>query len=765
MKSNALFLFAALVVSSMLNVPAVASGPANGVLCVASGGTNTLPTQAVDLTVASPKAGPQLSFVSGGKPNGDSYHRRLVAKGKTLKMQLDLIGPVLPIGHGIVLTLNPIYAPKIVSGSGVSILFNGTEVLPYTPDTNVSQRITFSISPEFINLNKINTISIQATTTPFLIGSLGVGQANVFLDLDQPAPPDTVARLQPDWDLFSWNTFVAMNWPATLPQMKNKYQRGFPNIHEDFASYSCKDNSCDEHPVVWETYKEKREMFLHQDHRPQNAQCTDPNDKSVIPDKWNSPFQYGADRTMYGPAKFATLDETVQVSSEALEPDSKFLHKAVVPRVFRGKPANFSPGDPGNAVRYEVKVNYDFYDYVMANQLYCDSVTHARAKQRPPVQLPWRTSRPDPQVLFLTQKPAVTPYVQGYSAIDTSADYANAKEGDVPPKIGSIHLKAAWVPITDKEAASGRYLWREATYFQGAKTPQPESAKFGLIGLHIIQRIKNGPGANGLLNSNPIGGTFIYSTWEHVDVDPVAYGQHNPVTGEVNPAYYYTNFHNQGGNFVPDKIWKVTRLYGERDKDYNAEFYGTLVTTQQVNAGVHAAIRAQNQDSVWLNYNLVGTQFIAADATEDINPTTEPVKAAAQNNCYGMPVFLANLMIETNRGLQHFQGLPPGAGPPHVTPTPSQFEELGYRDESNTKATFNNTLKFLRTTQSDHGASPHLSNLGYGYKGYNMGGCMGCHGVAQLQGYSFSFVLLGGQAGADPDTERHFLAPLSKPPQ
>lgn len=34
------------------------------------------------------------------------------------------------------------------------------------------------------------------------------------LYLSTPALPDTVADAQPDWDYFSWNTFIAMNWPA-----------------------------------------------------------------------------------------------------------------------------------------------------------------------------------------------------------------------------------------------------------------------------------------------------------------------------------------------------------------------------------------------------------------------------------------------------------------------------------------------------------------------------------------------------------------------
>ena len=48
-------------------------------------------------------------------------------------------------------------------------------------------------------------------------------------------------------------------------------------------------------------------------------------------------------------------------------------------------------------------------------------------------------------------------------------------------------------------------------------------------------------------------------------------------------------------------------------------------------------------------------------------------------------------------------------------------------------------------------------------KGFNMGGCMGCHGVAQNKGYSFSFVLFNGQRGADVDTQTDFTtSPVSR---
>ena len=40
---------------------------------------------------------------------------------------------------------------------------------------------------------------------------------------------------------------------------------------------------------------------------------------------------------------------------------------------------------------------------------------------------------------------------------------------------------------------------------------------------------------------------------------------------------------------------------------------------------------------------------------------------------------------------------------------------------------------------------------------FNMGGCMGCHGISQANGTDFSFVLLFGQGGAD-------VEPVNEPP-
>ena len=144
---------------------------------------------------------------------------------------------------------------------------------------------------------------------------------------------------------------------------------------------------------------------------------------------------------------------------------------------------------------------------------------------------------------------------------------------------------------------------------------------------------------------------------------------------------------------------------------------------------------------------LVGTQFASVDLSGQdppFSPANPPVTYDPTG--IGQNAYLANLVIETNYGLQNFQGLPPGL---------DVIEHYGNNARTGARIKGNPSPGFLRQ-------SPNLAwDIKHQQKaGWTMGGCMGCHGVAQLQGFSFSFVLLGGSQGAKTDTETHFDLPL-----
>ncbi len=164
-----------------------------------------------------------------------------------------------------------------------------------------------------------------------------------------------------------------------------------------------------------------------------------------------------------------------------------------------------------------------------------------------------------------------------------------------------------------------------------------------------------------------------------------------------------------------------------------------LQNTIDVTTAVHNAIRARNPNSVWLNYHLVGTQFQAVNSNQPpVNTPTKYPPSANDPTGIGQPAFLANLAIETNLGLQFFQGQPP-----LITVIQNYQPPLSS----------NATKTFLRNN----------ANTAFSGSGYNMGGCMGCHGVAQSKGYGFSFVLLDGYVGAVTDTQTHFDQPGANP--
>lgn len=102
---------------------------------------------------------------------------------------------------------------------------------------------------------------------------------------------------------------------------------------------------------------------------------------------------------------------------------------------------------------------------------------------------------------------------------------------------------------------------------------------------------------------------------------------------------------------------------------------------QRANASVHQQIKEKNTNSIWQNYRLIGVQG---------KPT---------NNQNSMSYYLANYVIESDSTLAYFYG---------------------------------SSIKTPRD---------NLPNTTLHGKRIKMGGCMGCHGVAQGKGTDFSFLL------------------------
>ena len=573
----------------------------------------------------------------------------------------------------------------------------------------------------------------------------------------------TVPCLGRAWDAWAWSSFAALNWPALASGDAASYPSGFvrgvPDTSKAFRTAAPTD------VAVWETFKEKREMFnpaalpgawqqltFDPKYAPefsggQIQMCASADAVKLERVKKHPRFFARISKTP-PPDKVNTGDETAEVASPAQEstddlcaglttatrPTRDFCEKTlyppqvsgqtsipytasgpngrnpVAPRVFKGAPAQ------NHFVYYEVKVNYDYYAYVaqpitIGGQVtslntYASAVLQAASNS---IELPVRTSA--------AAAPGPNPAVVGYSAAKTAATYQSLNQTPGPkpvdslPGLGSIQLKAAWVPSTLLDGDPSTYHLTDAVYYKDSPN-QPNGLcydveQFGLIGLHIIQRIHAAaPGGT----AEPAGGTYIFATWEHQSIGNGA-------------GYTYVNYSKFATNTEMPFPNTAAGLPVARLKPY------PLPGTQAIDAEVQASL----SNSVWKNYRLIGTQFLAMD----VNAADAEQRSAT----LGQPLYLANLMIETNRGLQQFQGQPPGQTPN------SHFFKDGKGVPKN--------YQFF---------SPTSANMQYSGNPINMGGCMGCHGVAQTQGFAFSFVLQDGDKGTVPDTGTSIAIPPVQPP-
>ncbi|MCG8459226.1 MAG: hypothetical protein MI919_23360, partial [Holophagales bacterium] len=394
------------------------------------------------------------------------------------------------------------------------------------------------------------------------------GNNGVPLDLDCAALPDTSAvgqwvdgggnPLDPqpsdgqsdgnaylDYDLWAWNSFVALNWPAVIPSSANGYQRGFPDLSASFAGASH------DRLTVWETFKEKREVFLYD--------YVTKTPSSEVPQPWNAEPRYGPSNAQVPDCPetgsdhvafqrhlatasetrkiyYDTLDETAEVASEALETRAVLCAgwvdpatqcgqigentcctlngQAVGPRVWKGDPHTDPGADP---VLYEVKVNYDFFKYVVDDNTYYLVGNARTAASNGEIMLPARTSSstmpPAPgQKEGGTKGP--NPGPTGYSA----GACLGVTTG-TPCLAGSVHLKAAWIDVSDLDPSEqAKYHTAQGLhYITNDSVPGDickEATTYGLVGLHIIQRIHQDIDESAGTQA-PRGGTFVFATWEH----------------------------------------------------------------------------------------------------------------------------------------------------------------------------------------------------------------------------------------------------------
>lgn len=258
---------------------------------------------------------------------------------------------------------------------------------------------------------------------------------------------------------------------------------------------------------------------------------------------------------------------------------------------------------------------------------------------------------------------------------------------------GSILVKTAWMMLGGNDDASQYYTVPALYYKDNNGTSCYAQANFGLIAIHVIRKTKAFP-------------YLFFSTFGHINNLP-------------NKFYYANTVTTAKGSNVPNSIlpnpFGVTYTNPSSPQaGYPSDLsqYTAKLLNKELTGVLAANVEAQRftKGTVWANYQLIGVQYKPVNAPNNTATSSNP---AGDTPYYqDQEYYLANPVVETNQRFQFFTG-----NTTAPVPTPGSFGP-----------------------GNANGGNVNLAGGG----AVNMGGCMGCHGVAQQLGADFSFTLLGG---------------------
>jgi hypothetical protein len=537
-----------------------------------------------------------------------------------------------------------------------------------------------------------------------------------------------------DAGAFAWQEFIALNWPA-VKQSGGLNQRDTP----DSANCAFAEPKCDDRLRVWETYRGKVEIFPGDGNPPPGYSTPPPNaptwswgydalpqydyQSGNVSGPCDSPSPQPSGVPTAAPA-WINLDETDQITLDS-------MYSGMAP------PKSTGNADP-QLVRFLAKANRTEYQYVARNG--------------------WWTG-PGTKVPF----PQTIAYVNKYKR-DPPPD--NNQLVSLPN--GTIEVKAGWRLLGPLEDPRQFHVQRVRFYENPAEACYREQT-WALVALHIIQKTPSAP-------------YFIYATFEQADnlrtkagfpvenadgaivAAPTAAPNGVCPSGQSYPCPTTprTQFLD-GPTPMPSSIFPPQIVLNPANAPYctadlkhrppNQLYYlnegnvhavpskGFICVNHRdqlippeiiaVNRAAHAAIAAYTAKhgftpGPWAHYKLVNVQYVPVDKTyggyfRGNNP-----------NNYNNPAsyYLSNSVVETNTVLQTFSG---GLIPPRRSDYQYQFWLLPNPTPTPTAPPFTATHK----------------QVFYAGHGYDMGGCMGCHGSqGQDKGGNFSVILANGPVDA-----------------
>lgn len=508
--------------------------------------------------------------------------------------------------------------------------------------------------------------------------------------------------------IFAWQEFIALNWPA-VQQNGTLNTRDTPDTNKFFGNVSSS--------LVWHTFRAKAEIY---------PGTGNPNGYSD-----NASNSYGYDAFppvyIYNPNLVGTSDGQVKRANNGVNDTAPFINldensEIGLNMMFAGSGVPAAPGVPGQQILFMAKANRAQYNYVAANKWWV--------------------------------RPSNTPFIP----IQNTANYITQNAQSLPPNTttlpnssspgvsfpnGTIEVKAAFRQLTSQEMSSNRFhttYVRHYTIQNGF--PAYIDEVWGLVALHIIQKTPSSP-------------HFVYATFSQADNLLDVNGnriedENGTLTGNQTATPFDPDISSRNATSASpanaDSIQALSPLSSPRVSgkrlfyqnvssapatpqgviNLNKRKHDIPSTIIQVNQAAHTAIAAYNQknnikNSPWGYYKLVNVQYQPYDKPAGITYTGAP--GGPDPATY----YQANEVVESDYNLQVFSGQ--FQNPPSLSPVL-------------------NTNNLITDYNQDGSV---FKNVYYNGSGYLMGGCMGCHGNAQVAGADFSFIFLGGPVTA-PDT-------------
>jgi hypothetical protein len=629
------------------------------------------------------------------------------------------------VGIGLLATL-----PALPSGAGAA---NG-EIPSECQDPNLSAAAEARCNFIARTPNLCLRSQLSEATRRFCDELAGTPEPTPGITISPDVPADipggaTAASLA-DAANFAWQEFIALNWPAMAGT------RDTPDKSQLFGDPAY------DGPLVWHTYRHKVEIYPGQGTPPGfDAADTNFGYNAVPPQYIYNADQLGQGATGTGEVppcdgqepvatpSFINLDEVSQIGLASM---------------FAGAAPQFAQTNSNPLlVRFLAKANQSHYVYVVnpdalepgGDPLYIGTgllPTDANADDaKDCTKLPAGET-----TTFCTAKANFLAVSQGNGTPTTLT------EPFISFPAGTIHAKSAWRELTADEESSGRFYTATVRYYEAADAGADEArcyreGTWGLIGLHIEQKTPTAP-------------YFIFATFEQADNlqtatgTPVENAIGQPIvrpTSTTTPELDYEDGNPPTLTIVGDQYCESpgSRLFYIENTGFsglpsggpicqNARTHPLPQVILNANQDAHEAIDDYASDNgienpVWLYYKLINVQYNPFDVTDVVSDTTSDLNESTY--------YTNNEVIETDYTLANFSGQISDPGPP--TNLPPNFE--GFNPD---RTTFQNVLLFDENNE--------LTDT------FNMGGCLGCHGVAQVnKGTDFSFILANSRV-AVPET-------------